>query len=499
MEKLKFQQLILLALFLMAPIVATSQAASMPSEVYFKKNAVLTVFNEIKQSVEDIHPNPYHSISKEKVNVLFSQISRNLPDSILEEDFYRLLMPVVNSYNDGHIQLTVPLGKFANKKIGEGKGIFPFTLCQVNDSVFVRLSVFDEVVKPGYQLISIDNIPIDSVINNYSNFKFGDNLEIRKRKALDDFTAVDLFVNSGKDSYTVGYKKYAADSIRFCNVKSAKKDDIIKFNQSYIPQNIVYFSKPIFKLQNLIYLQQHSNRSIALLTLPSFAVSQVSEELASQYKQKIDSVFQHLKDSKIDTLLIDIRRNDGGDDFASECILKHIASKNYKGGRQAFMKRSRQQQMLYEQMLKQELSDSMFVKSSSYRNFFKTKEGDIIELKGGKAKKAPSNTLYKGKVFVLIGNQTFSAAVTFAAITQCNRFATLVGEETDGRTSCYTSRVPVNLSIPTIQFGVAHRLVVNACSKGFNRGLKPDIEVRKSLNSYLKGKDDVVEYFLNRQ
>jgi|GEM_PF-1695528 len=462
--------------------------------VVYSKNDVKKVLDEIRLSIEEVHPNPYHSISKKEIDSLYRLSVLNLPDSLTEVELYKLLLPLVNSYNDGHIQLTCPFGKFINNGINENKGIFPFTLYQIDDGIFIKISVFDEIVKPGYQLISIDNIGIDNIINDYSKFKFGDNLTIRKRKAVEDFMALDFLVNSGKESYLIGYKKTANDSTHFCTVNAAKMDDIIKFNSSFSPpQSIDYFLKSTIKLQNLVYLQLHPSMKVALLTLPSF---DVSADLEKEYNQKIDSIFEYLKVAKIDTLLIDIRGNGGGQDFPSQFILNYIASKDYCWGK-AYFKRSSHQKRLYENMLKDKLSDSSYIRSSEYYNYFTANDGEIIELDSSVEKSKDEEFLYKGKVFVLISKDTYSAAITFAAICQCFNFATIIGEETYGRTSTYTSLVPIYLSIPSLKFGVAHRMVINSCSKGFNIGLKPDIVIPRTHASYLTGKDDVIEYILN--
>jgi len=460
-------------------------------DVYLR-NDVVKVLDEIRLSIEEVHPNPYHSISKNTVDSLFRLSKLNLPESLTEVELYKLLLPLVNSYNDGHIQLTCPFGKFINKGINENKGIFPFTLYHINDSVYIRLSIFNEIIKPGYQVLSIDGVGIDSIISSYSKYKFGDNLTNRKRKAIDDFTAIDFLLNGGKESYLIGYKKSPEDSVHFYTVKSAKMEDIIRFNNSFEPQIINYFLNSSIKLQSLVYLQEHPNKKIALLTLPSF---EVSSELEKEYRQKIDSVFEYLKVKKIDTLLIDVRGNGGGRDFPSECILNHIASKDYCWGK-AYLKRSAHQKKLYEIILKDELSDSTYTNSQDYNDYFTSNDGEIIELDSSIEKGKNEEFLYKGKVFVLIDKNTFSAAITFAAICQCFDFATLVGEETYGRTSNYTSLVPVSLSIPTLSLGIAHRIVINPCSKGFDNGLNPDIAIKRTHSSYLNGKDDVIEFIL---
>jgi hypothetical protein len=460
---------------------------------FYKHYEVINLLEEVKTAIEAVHPNPYHSVSKEYITSRFSSAAKTLPDQISEIELYKLLLPLVNSFNDGHIQVTCPFGKFINKGINENKGIFPFTLYQLDGGIYVKISVFDSIVKPGYRLVSIDDVSIDTIVNKLSEYKFGDNTSIRKQKTIDDFTALDFFVNQGKEIYKIGYQMRDCDSTYFCAVNSAKMKDIIRFNKSFKVSRKEYFLKSRIKLNQLIYMQLHPNRNVALLTLPSFDVDQDIELI---YSQKIDSVFQILATSKVDTLLIDIRDNQGGRDYPSECILSHIASVDYNFG-QAFMKSSKFQKELYSKVLKSKLSDSLYLNSMEYSNFFSRKDGEIFALERSTSKKSDTDKLYKGKIFILTSTKTFSAAVSFAAVCKCYGFATIVGEETDGRTTCYTSSVPVPLSIPIIQLGVAHRKVVNACSEDSNSGLIPNVYIKKTHNSILTGNDEVLEYFVN--
>ncbi|MEY1639252.1 S41 family peptidase [Tenuifilum osseticum] len=488
MNRIIFSKLILI----LYSIIFSFTIKSYGQKQDYSKNEVIKVLDEIRSSIEVVHPNPYHSTSKQNIDSIQKSLVQNLPDQLSEIELYKVLLPIVNSFNDGHIQLPCPFGKYLNKGLNNGKGLFPFTLYQNNDDVFIKISVFDEIVKPGYQLVSIDNKSIGSIIDDYSRYKHSDNLVIRKSKVVDDFTALDFFANRGKDSYLIGYKRSKNDSVQFCTINSAKIKDIIKFNRSYKPNNTEYFSNSIIKLPNLIYLQLHPSKNVALLTLPSFDISK-DQELV--YKEKIDSVFSILNARKIDTLLIDIRNNEGGRDYPSLCILDYIATNDYSMGK-AYLKRSLHQKKLYEEILKEELSDSSYLKSPEYNNYFLTNDGSIVELDSS-AIKVKNRVKYNGKVFVLIGSKTFSAALTFASTCKCYNFATLIGEETFGRTSTYTSLVPIQLSIPNITLMVAHRMVKNACSQGFNYGLTPDIEIKRTHDDYLNGKDSVIEYFLN--
>ncbi|MBN1988287.1 MAG: hypothetical protein JW783_02675 [Bacteroidales bacterium] len=459
------------------------------------RDSAINALLQIKSNIEEVHPNPYHSMPKAHIDFTINAAIKELPDSLNEIELYRLLLPFVNQYNDGHIQLKCPFGKFINQAINMDKGIFPLTLYELNGSSFVKHSIFDSIVKPGYHLISIDNVSIDTIIKKYSRYKFGDNLQIRKRKAIEDFTVLAYFDGGSRESYTIGYKKDCYSEVQHTRIPAAKKEDIVRYNQSYTPSSPKkYFSNPVIKMDQLIYLQIHPKRRIALLTLPCFDVSTSMEQ---EYANKIDSAYQYLLSHGIDTLLIDIRENQGGRDFPGTHILKHMATRSYSYG-DALMKVSTHQQKLYKEILKEKLSDSLYIKSTEYHNFFLRKHGELFALNRDTTQEAKPEDLYTGKTFLLIGKKTFSAAVSFAAVCKCYQFATLIGEETDGQLVTYTSLIPTPIPIQGIWFGVAHRKVINACASNSPGGLKPDVLVKPTHESFLSDFDEVIEFILKK-
>ena len=108
----------------------------------------------------------------------------------------------------------------------------------------------------------------------------------------------------------------------------------------------------------------------------------------------------------------------------------------------------------------------------------------------------PQPDAYKGKLFLLTSNYTFSAAESFAIDLKESGNATLVGEETAGDTGCrpqnFVSKYGIWFRIPTREPRLS--------PKGFPMegvSIEPHYEVEQTVADFLCDKDTAVEYILN--
>ena len=113
---------------------------------------------------------------------------------------------------------------------------------------------------------------------------------------------------------------------------------------------------------------------------------------------------------------------------------------------------------------------------------------------GGKI--TPQSNAYKGKLFLLTGNHTFSAAESFTIDLKESGYVTLVGEKTAGDTGCapknFTSKYGIWFRIPTRK---PHFSPKYFPMEGVS--LQPHHEVKQTLPDFFEDKDTAIEYVLN--
>ena len=180
------------------------------------------------------------------------------------------------------------------------------------------------------------------------------------------------------------------------------------------------------------------NDSIGYINIPSMTGG-VVEQFEKEYK----------KVQNLPNLIIDLRKNTGGSSGKSELILRSL------------------------------INEPLMACVS-------------------RAKIAPNENSYNGKLFVLIGINTFSSAESFVIDLHESNRAILIGSSTAGdtgnRPKSFTTkhgfkyRIP-QIKSPQISFG------------GFpmeGTGIKPHFEVYQTVKDYLKNEDSVLEYTIEK-
>ena len=108
----------------------------------------------------------------------------------------------------------------------------------------------------------------------------------------------------------------------------------------------------------------------------------------------------------------------------------------------------------------------------------------------------PQPNVYKGKLFLLTSNHTFSAAESFTIDLKESGYVMLVGEKTAGDTGCapkdFTSQHGIWFRIPTRE--------PHFSPKGFlmeGVSIEPHYEVKQTVEDFFDDKDTAIEYVLN--
>ena len=114
---------------------------------------------------------------------------------------------------------------------------------------------------------------------------------------------------------------------------------------------------------------------------------------------------------------------------------------------------------------------------------------------GGKI--TPQSNAYKGKLFLLTSNHTFSAAESFTIDLKESGYVTLVGEKTAGDTGC----APKNF---ISKYGIWFRIPIREphfSPKGFPMegvNIEPHHEVKQTVTDFFDDKDTAIEHVLNK-
>jgi Peptidase family S41 len=225
------------------------------------------------------------------------------------------------------------------------------------------------------------------------------------------------------------------------------------------------------------------------------------------FKEFLKELFEKIQQNKIDTLVLDLRNNGGGDFHLPLQVLYHLTNrtdlkdftkyiytvptakfhhpKEYKEFEASYREKHHR-----EPPPNEVLTNGFF----SGKTIFET-----IEDKKSIHYIAPNRPIFKGKVFILTDENTGSAAALFTALLQDNGIATIIGSSVSNNPTGTSAYTPYKLPKTKIGDTIASLYIVRPePSRG--KIQHPDIEVSNSFQEIIDGKDRIFErVFLGKQ
>lgn len=222
--------------------------------------------------------------------------------------------------------------------------------------------------------------------------------------------------------------------------------------------------------------------AIPRLNVPAFAGARFAAEL--------DSVFSLIRESKTDRLILDLRENGGGVDSYGALLVGHFMDRAFR----------------YFDHIRMATIAPSFAPWPE-RTVAQFRAGTVQQSDGsflvtaaihpGVGEQNPSSAPYRGRLVVLIDDETFSTAADVAAQLRSSGRAVFVGTETGGGYEGNTSGPTVPLTLPNskLRFGVRLFDYWNAVAPPAmtGRGTIPDHDAPITVADALRGVDVALE------
>ena len=509
-------------------------------------NTAVTQLHDIENLRKDVdkaylqlrrhHPRLYQYSSKEKLDFKFDSLKTAIKSPMTSQQFYQELAKVTKFVGQGHMSLAVPFKKRNRKE----RKAFNKTKFDINNIDFEYID---------NKLIIRNARGKDSILKNTEVLKVNDENPLQLIKKYKETVATDGYNTTFHDR-VVGYRflgYYAYDNGRFDSIaltlrntdstfvktyKRVQKKDLSKVKDTIAKDSVVRDSiaKPKKKLtraekkakklkskkrfqdnqkygynyttktynRNLSFMGKDS--TIALLTIKSFTRGK-KKAYQSFYKE----VFTKIDSTKTENLIIDLRNNFGGRLNEIMEFYGYLTDKEYTLINQsevnsripilkAGMSNSRP---LVTKMIYGVLSPGIVI-----HNLLATKKKDgqlYYKFKASKPQEPKPNN-YKGKIYVLINGNSFSASSILSTQLDGDNRATFVGEETGGAYNGTVAGLYKIYELPNskvkMRIGMMHvDSKYKTAPDGY--GIKPDIEILPKYQDRLKGIDTELQWILD--
>ena len=394
------------------------------------------------RKLQQLHPNLYWYISKEKLDFKFDSLKTTLNQPLKPNDFYQKLAPLISDVKEGHLRL-VPrskrLTKAEIKNLKKQKGLLSrYNFVLDGDRIFVKDNT-DKIpnMEVGTEILSIRDIPIKDLLSKYRPFvnSDGDNETFQKYilalRWPSYFTAEYGILDSVKveTKYQNEFKSFYLQREKI--TKEEEKLTVI--------QNKKFTKSTVGKTKDYNIITKSYNRDLQFATKDSTVAYMKIKTFSGTYSKKFyKESFALLKNSPAKYLVLDVRDNLGGSLSEINNLYSYLFSEEFKFINDIeITSRSSMFQAAYFSEFSNIIKPFAAIGYPFYLlgtalSVKKVEEKFYLKNNGIFSIKKPKKNNFKGKIYVLINGSSFSAASILPSKLKHDRRATLVGEETGG-------------------------------------------------------------------
>ena len=359
-------------------------------------------------------------------------------------EFFKILQPLVTL--DGHTTL-----QFTGTILPEvANPLLPFETVVFDNHLYVKNNLSaDSSLKKGTEILHINGKDVRDILKEMLPYLPGERLEYKFRKLANEaFPNWYRLIYGNFERFTIDCA--GPEGIRTIMVEGAHWNQFPKHDEEPL--------KLSFPEENIAYLKVGSFRR------------------PKEFLPFIDSSFTEIKNRKCGNLILDITEG-GGFTMLTDSLLSYITSGPHCEFEKKMIRISRESKEYIEDL-----------KEDGVR------EGEYFVLFKKPQKSVARSNRFKGKVYVLTGPRAYSASTMFAAMAKCYSDAIIVGEETGQPLISNADISRHKLPDSSMYLYTSHSIYYFPCALNRQEGVKPDIEVKMSLNDLLNDHNKYLEY-----
>lgn len=448
-----------------------------------------SIFRNILQAS---HPSVNWYTSVDSMNQYFNWGYAQITDSMNERQFRSMLSYVISKIRCGHTSTRYSRDYIRFLDTAR-LPLFPVSVKLMGtDTILLTNSLQrgSQVVPRGSLLTTLNGKSIRQIADSLCRFIPNDGYnENYLRQAISNrgaFGAWLRLVDGYDAAYSLGYIDSTGheNNIGFRLYEPRRRDSVRRPVIPQIREKLRRRERREERLFAARSIQIDTGLSTAYMTVNTF---NNGNQLHSFFRNS----FREMRKEKIQHLVIDIRSNGGGNVNHSTYLTKMISNSRFKLADSLYAIRKRSPYGRYVQynavtgilfsLITHKKKDGFYHFGFYERHYFKPRKKDH----------------FNGKVYVLTGPNSFSAAAIFAGAMKGLSNVTLVGEETGGSAYGNTAWFIPNVTLPEtgVRFRLPRfRLVTDKNKPKDGRGVMPDVEIKTTRQQLIENLDPKVEY-----
>jgi hypothetical protein len=411
--------------------------------------------------LEEIHPDAYRDISKEEMDARRQAMIAGLEGPLTRRQFQPRLAILVAGLGDGHTSVYLPLEEFWAAEDGAAKA-FPMDLAWREGELIVRRTcVVTEggELGPGARVLAIDGRPAPEIFQGFLAQVSGETEPSRVGSVERNFSA-----RLWLAGLRAPYRTKIASAI--------DPSHVFEMDLSGMPYGAVQRGEA--PPAGAPWRLERRADGVAVLTIDT-----VARDL-DEFEDFLEPTFESLAQEPPSALIVDLRRNGGGDSRLGDELLQYLSDRPW---RQAARKEWKSSAPL-KRHLKSLLPAWIRWMPLQYvhpvgRKLWNTPEGQIAVFEEERQQPRQEALRYRGPLAWLIGPGTFSSAMGLAAGAEdCGR-GLLVGAETGGAANGFGEVIPFRLKHTQLGAQISTAFIVHeGGDRNLRGGVQPNLVVR---------------------
>jgi hypothetical protein len=408
------------------------------------------------KTLEDVHPNLYDRASRKDFTESVESLKRSLPGSLGENELFmdisRLGALVQDAHTGNGYSYFMRRGNLLLRRI------FPYKIKVEDDRVYVTGNYsYKDDIPAGSEIIHINGLTSAEFIRQVSTLLSYETIPYRNT-----LIANPMFIaiwNDFKD-YVIEYRLPASSDLQTIRTGGG------------------LYARIQF-MRSLTALRQPYEFSLAADSIGYIGFYQCND--LERFKGFLREAFATMKRKGISHLIIDIRKNGGGNSSLDDEFMQYISPGPFRIFDRVTVK----------------VSEEILSWHPDWIDPDRRKAGTVYESPELPLTPLRENPMrFAGDCILLTGRNTFSSAAAFASAFRCFDVGAIVGAETGGLTVCYGDVYDFSLPRTGFGFGVSWKKFANACGVDNRRGVIPDYAVEGGFSNERKGQDTVLQFAL---
>lgn len=458
------------------PYRYTDRAASDPFSLISKEGLIEDI-DYYLSLIDQAHGDPYRQVTKqalwEKAEEVKSRIRFLESEKIQLIHAYFYLQEVAAFMQDEHTK--VWFLRTWDKHFPER---FPLIIKIFKENVYVVQDLGPAGIPAYAELLSIDGKPVAEMIDDCWKFVNQTLPHYKRQIAEETFGTWLQAYFKNKPPWEVTYRYDGQEEMVKVPAISAGE-----FSKK-AGQDVMYSESSL----------EVNGEAVPVLEIPKFYYQD-----REAYDKFMDDFFNKHQDQN--AIVIDLRRNPGGDGRWALFVLDFLTDSPYLEHRRFDFKISKPFADIARYSLHSQYYEKKFPRILRWFPFWNLIVDDYWVDKAKSAKIGeyaeehdvyrtpnPEKMTYKGKAYLLISNHTNSAATVFAAIFKHHEMGTIVGQETGGRKVFSSDSILIEMPKSTLNVWIPVAILALA-GKNPDRGVLPDVEVEYTFEDYKSKKD----------